>query len=63
MGNKKCEICTKRRARYFISVHPLYGTKKDMEVCSICIKKYKKIEERHLVKAYQDLVKLINVTV
>lgn len=61
MGNKKCEICEKRRARYLISVHLSYDTKKDMEVCSICIKKYKKIEERYLVKAYQDLIKLINV--
>lgn len=58
---KKCPICGKRHAKYPISIHPVHGIEKDIEVCSICVKKYKQIKERALVKAYYELISIVNI--
>ena len=55
---KKCYFCGKRRAKYPTIIYPAISAEKEVELCCICYKKYKKIKDRYLVKAYQAMVDL-----
>jgi hypothetical protein len=53
---KKCYFCEKRKAKYPMIVYPFIGIEKDVELCSFCYKKYKKIKENYLTKAYKEMM-------
>lgn len=53
---KKCFICKKRKAKYPTIVYPLLEMEKEVELCCFCYRKYIKLKERYLHKAYLDLI-------
>ena len=53
---KKCYFCEKRKAKYPMIVYPFIGIEKEVELCSFCYKKYKKIKENYLTKAYKEMM-------
>ena len=53
---KKCYFCEKRKAKYPMIVYPFIGIEKDVELWSFCYKKYKKIKENYLTKAYKEMM-------
>lgn len=55
MGNK-CEVCKKRRPKYFINVHISAGKEQVKEMCWACSRRYMKLREKHLVMAFNELV-------
>jgi hypothetical protein len=55
---KKCYFCEKRKAKYPTIIYPTILMEKEVELCSFCYKKYKKIKERYLVKAYETMIEL-----
>ena len=56
MENKKCHICEKKRAKYPTIIYPVAGVEKEVVLCAFCYKKYIKLKERYLSKAYIDLI-------
>lgn len=51
-----CDICKKRRANFPMTVKTAAFVDKDMTLCGVCYKKYIKLKEQYLTKAYKDLV-------
>jgi hypothetical protein len=58
VGNK-CYFCEKRKAKYPTVVYPFSGMEKEVETCSICYKKYKKLKDKFLVKAHSLMIEFI----
>ena len=58
VGNK-CYFCKKRKAKYATLVYPATGIEKEVELCSVCYKKYKKLKERALINTYYIMINLI----
>ena len=56
MVTKICRICGKRHAKFPVTVKISSTMEKDMEMCKVCFQKYMKLRERHLIKAYDDLI-------
>ena len=48
----------KTSAKYPTIIYPAISAEKEVELCCICYKKYKKIKDRYLVKAYQAMIDL-----
>ena len=55
---KKCYFCNKRKPKYPTIVYPIVSVEKEVELCYICYRKYKKIKERFLAKAYEAMTDL-----
>ena len=56
---KKCYFCEKRKAKYPMIVYPTILMEKEVELCSICYKKYRKIKDRFLAKAHETMLECI----
>ena len=56
---KKCYFCQKRKAKYPVVVYPILLMEKEVQLCSLCYRKYRKIKDRYLVKAHQAMVDLM----
>lgn len=55
MDDNKCYICRKKKAKYPTIIYPIMGMEKEVVMCCFCYKKYMKLKERYLFKAYLDL--------
>ena len=53
---QNCEICKRRRAGFKEKVYISPRITIDMDLCGICSKKYKKLKDFYLAKAYQDMI-------
>lgn len=53
---KKCDICRRRKSKYFINVHISAGVEQVKEMCWACSKRYLSLREKHLAAAYKELV-------
>lgn len=58
MDGNKCYICEKKRAKYPTIIYPTLGVEKEVKMCWFCYRKYIKLKERYLHKAYLDLIKM-----
>lgn len=56
---KVCYFCNKRKAKYPTVIYPISRVEKEVELCCICYKKYLKLKERYLIKAYEAMMELI----
>lgn len=56
---KKCYFCEKRKAKYPLIVYPYVGIEKEIEVCSFCFRKYKRMKDNALTKIYYSMIELI----
>ena len=55
-NEKKCWCCEKRAARYPTLIYTVAVTAKEVELCPICYKRYSKLKERFLAKAYEAML-------
>ena len=55
---KKCFFCEKRKAKYPTIVYSAPREEKEVELCCICYKKYKRLKEKALIKTYNIMTEL-----